>query len=68
VVAFAVAHLIFGMALSLRRRRDTRNRESLGIREKPDAKRNPMAGIGVALVDLVVIIALISAVYQHRPN
>ena len=68
LAVFALAHLSFALKRTFEQIKGKRNRANLGVKVKPDVEKNPGAGIAILLIDCAVLVALISEIYQHRPN
>jgi hypothetical protein len=68
MMAFLIWHMKIGLAQSLRLRKESLNQKRLGIEVKPDSKKNPMAGIVIALFDVIMLTILISAIYTEWPK
>jgi hypothetical protein len=68
IAALIVVHLSYVIALSMRSSKKLREQQSQGIFEKPDPKKNPTAGIGIALFDLFLLLSAGFAIYKSWPN
>jgi hypothetical protein len=67
-VAFIIWHMSYAATHAMRHGKELRDQRSQGIVLKPDAKKNPNAGIGLVLFDLVLLFAAVSAIYYKWPN